>query len=474
MSAQPLPSDVAWTRDAVLYQIFPDRFSQDRQPYKIRRGFAPWNSRPTTHGFMGGTLRGIMERLDYLEELGVTLLYLTPIFLASSNHRYNTYDYYTIDPRLGTLQDFRRLLDTAHARGIRVLLDGVFNHCGRGFFPFHDVMENGAHSPFTDWFHIKRFPVRAYGRFTYTGWQRRPVTPILNLDNPETRRYFLDVVAYWTRQGIDGWRIDAAADVKGHRFWKELWHEVKTINPSAYLLAEIWGPGQQWVKPGQFDGGTNYLFRQITLEYLVQRTTSREHFMTQLEKLLQMYPWEQTLSMVNLLGSHDTERIYSLAQGKIDRLKLAILLLFVFPGIPAIYYGDEIGMPGGKEPDSRRGMQWNPTRWNNELRNFTQRMIGIRKTLPPLRHGDWATLSPLESTKNLCVFLRKAKRKRVLILIHNHDRSTSIRIDVTPWFGQKTRSFIDHITGHEHSCPKGTLVVDHISPRTGMILTARS
>ena len=314
-----------------------------------------------------------MERFDYLEELGVNLLYLTPIFLASSNHRYNTYDYFTIDPRLGTLGDFRRFLDVAHSRGIRILLDGVFNHCGRGFFPFHDVIENGVHSRYTRWFHIADFPSARLWTVHLQRLAKRPVLPILNLSNSETRRYFLNVVSYWTKQGIDGWRLDAVADVKGHRFWKELWYEVKSINSSAYLLAEIWGAGQKWVKPGQFDGGTNYLFRQITLEYLIQGKISRDLFLTRLEKLLRMYPWNLPSSMVNLLGSHDTERLFSLARGKLDRLKLAILFSFVFPGIPAIYYGDEVGMQGGKDPDNRRGMLWNPVCWNNELRDLRNR-----------------------------------------------------------------------------------------------------
>ena len=473
MIAQPISSSVTWTRDAVLYQIFCDRFSRGHQHRHTRNGFVPWNSRPTAHNFMGGTLQGIRERFDYLKDLGVTLLYLTPIFLASSNHRYNTYDYFTIDPRLGSLQDFRRFVDTAHARGIRIILDGVFNHCGRGFFPFHDVMENDVHSPFIHWFHINQFPVRAYGQFGYRGWQERPVLPILNLNNSETRRYFLNVVNYWTKQGIDGWRLDAVADVKGHRFWKELWHEVKAINPSAYLLAEIWGPGRKWVKPGQFDGGTNYLFRETALAYLIHRTIPKKQFLTRLKRLLQMYPWEQTLSMVNVLGSHDTERLYTLAQGNIDRLKLTILFSFVFPGIPAIYYGDEIGMPGGKDPDNRRGMQWNPTRWNDQLRTFTKRMIGIRKSLYPLRHGDWTVLPSMNSTNNLCLFLRRAKHQRTLILIHNQDQSTSVQIDIRQWFGQKTKKFIDHVSGGEYLSTKGILRLDQLSPNTGMILTTR-
>ena len=463
-------SDISWTRDAILYQIFPDRFARDSQQTKPGSGFVPWRSKPTAHGFMGGTLRGITERLDYLLDLGVNLIYLAPIFFASANHRYNTYDYYRIDPRLGTLADFQTFLSKAHANGIRVLLDGVFNHCGRGFFPFYDVMERGPASPFTSWFYITRFPVNAFGQFSYRGWQERPLMPILNLANPVTRRYFLDVAAYWTNQGIDGWRLDAVVDVRGHRFWKALWQEVKTINPLSYMLAEIWGPARSWIRDGQFDGGTNYVFRQIVLDYFIQGSISTRKFVFRVSKLLWMYPWEKTLAMVNLLGSHDTERLYTLAKGNIERLKLAMLFQFVFPGIPAVYYGDEIGMKGGKDPENRRGMEWNQSKWNHEVRDFTKRLVAIRKSLPTLRQGDWTVIQVLPD-QQCCVFLRKTQRNFVFILIHNDDRPISIRIDIARWVGKTARWLEDQLTGHKFKCEQGKVVLSDLGPRSGMILT---
>ncbi len=467
--SQP-PSDISWTRDAILYQIFPDRFARDSQQTNPGSGFVPWRSKPTAHGFMGGTLRGITERLDYLLDLGVNLIYLAPIFFASANHRYNTYDYYRIDPRLGTLADFQTFLSKAHANGIRVLLDGVFNHCGRGFFPFYDVMERGPASPFTSWFFITRFPVNAFGQFRYRGWQERPLMPILNLANPVTRRYFLDVAAYWTNQGIDGWRLDAVGDVRGHQFWKALWQEVKTINPSSYMLAEIWGPGRSWIRDGQFDGGTNYVFRQIVLDYFIQGSISTRKFVSRLSNLLRMYPWEKTLAMMNLLGSHDTERLYTLAQGNIERLKLAMLFQFVFPGIPAVYYGDEIGMKGGKDPDNRRGMEWNWSKWNHELRDFTKQLGVIRKSLPTLCEGDWRVIQVLPD-QQCCVFLRKTQRTFVFILIHNDDHPISIQIDIAPWVGKTVRWLENQLSGHTFKCEQGKVNLSDIGPRTGMILT---
>lgn len=468
---RPQPaSDISWTRDAIIYQIFPDRFARDSQQPKPCSGFVPWGSKPTAHGFMGGTLRGITEHLDYLLDLGVNLIYLAPIFFASANHRYNTYDYYRIDPRLGTLADFQTLISRAHANGIRVLLDGVFNHCGRGFFPFYDVMERGPASPFTSWFFITGFPVNAFGKFRYRGWQERPLMPILNLANPATRRYFLDVAAYWTSQGIDGWRLDAVADVRGHQFWKALWQKVKTINPSSYMVAEIWGPGRSWIRDGQFDGGTNYVLRQIVLDYFIHGSISTRQFVSRVNNLLRMYPWETTLALVNMLGSHDTERLYALARGNILRLKLAMLFQFVFPGIPAVYYGDEIGMRGGKDPDNRRGMEWNQRNWNHELRDFTKQLIAIRKSLPMLREGDWTVVQVL-SDQQCCVFARKTQTTFAFIIFHNDDHSISIQIDISPWVGKTLRWLEDQLTGHTFKCEQGKVALSDLGPRSGMILT---
>jgi len=419
---------------------------------------------------MGGTLRGMTRRLDYLADLGVNTLYLTPIFFASANHRYNTYDYYAIDPRLGTLRDFQDFLKSAHKRGMRLLLDGVFNHCGRGFFPFFDVMERGEASPYTSWFHIKEFPVNAYGRFTYRGWQNRPLMPLLNLGNPQTRQYFLDVVAYWTRQGIDGWRLDAVAAVPGMAFWKHLWQQAKSINPSIVLLAELWGNPQKWVKPGLFDGATNYPFRRQVLEYCVFRSLSTKRFVSRLEQLLQRLPHPQRLTMVNVVGSHDTERILTLAKGDLSKIKLAIFFHFVFPGIPAIYYGDEIGMEGGKDPDNRRAMEWNRNHWNLDLWKFTKTMVACRQAFAPLRYGDWQSVAIFPSIQ-LSIFLRKTSVEGVLVVASNNPKPSAVTLNLRFWLQEMTCVLRDYVTGREWSCIRGVVILDTIPPFSGMVLS---
>ncbi len=379
-----------WVSDAVFYQIFPDRFANgdpDNDPPNV----APWGSTPTIWNFMGGDLRGIVQRLDYLLDLGITALYLNPIFLSSSNHRYNTYDYYRIDPKLGTMADFRALLDACHANGIRVILDGVFNHCGRGFFAFSDVLENGEHSPYKDWFHIKRFPVQAYGEGPaedYAAWWGFKSLPKFNTDNPQVRRYLLDVARYWIRQGIDGWRLDVPNEIDDDAFWQEFRAVVKAENPDAYLVGEIWTADPRWVQ--HFDGLMNYPLREAILGFL-DGTLSASQVAERLQQLQRLYPHAQTFAMYNPLGSHDTERVRTLL-GSAAKVKAAFALLFAYPGAPAVYYGDEVGLEGGKDPDNRRAFPWEPQAWDTDLRAWVQRLIALRKRYAALRRGAFRWL----------------------------------------------------------------------------------
>src|SRR5436190_4599401 len=295
-----MPETPAWVRDAVFYQVFPDRFaSSDRVP---KPGpLEPWDSPPTNYGFKGGDLLGIVEHLDHIASVGANALYLTPIFQSASNHRYHTYDYLTVDPLLGGDAALRELLDAAHALGIRVVLDGVFNHTGRGFWPFHHVMETGAGSPYRNWFHFDEAglregrPVNAYpagrlrsgqaddthpgeldpaadaasamARLGYEAWWGIPALPKLNVNEPAVREYLWGVAEHWLRFGIDGWRLDVPTEIDDEAFWQEFRERCRSIRPDAYLVGEIWSVAPEWVRGDRFDALMNYPLAEAILGF---------------------------------------------------------------------------------------------------------------------------------------------------------------------------------------------------------------
>ena len=459
-----------WIPKAVAYQIFVDRFCNG-DPSLDPPNVVPWGSPPTAAGFMGGDLRGISKRLDYLADLGVNLVCLTPLFMSASNHRYDAYDYYRLDPRLGGMADFRELIREAHRRGIRILLDGVFNHCGRGFFPFFDVMENGAHSAWKDWFYVDGFPVDAYGEHRFASWQRAPSLPELNLANPRVRDYLLRVAEFWTAEGIDGWRMDAVRHARHREFWGELREAVRRVNPAAYVFAEIWEDPGPWLERGYFDGATNYRLRETLLEFVLHRSIGASEFARRLTTLLGRYPWPTTLGMWNLIGSHDTPRIRTLAGGDLERVKLALMLQFFLPGIPALYYGDEIGLEGGGDPDNRRAMVWEAARWSHGLRECVRKLAAMRRSLPALQRGAWAAIHANDRS-GLCVLLRRHAGESAALVLHNGERRESLSLDLRALGLSAAESLVDGMEGTSVRAPGGILRLDRLQPATATLLVA--
>jgi cyclomaltodextrinase len=416
----------AWVKDAIFYQIFPDRFANgdaSNDPTNVQ----PWNAPPTIWGFHGGDLQGIIQKFDYLLDLGITAIYLNPIFQATSNHRYNTSDYFSIDPKLGTLNDFRSLIEIAHRNHVRVILDGVFNHCGRGFFAFNDILENQEHSPYSEWFHIHSIPIDAYSpgkAKDYLGWWGYKSLPKFNTDNPAVRKYLLGVARYWIEQGIDGWRLDVPNEINDDTFWGEFRHTVKSINPEAYLVGEIWTSDNRWVGENHFDGLMNYPLRDHLIRFLQNDGLSAEEFVGGVESLLHVYPRENAYAMYVPLGTHDTERLMTLLQGNINLVKLAFQFQFAFPGAPAIYYGDEIGMEGEKDPASRAAFPWDRERWNAELHGWVKDLISVRKRNEALRRGDYKRV--FVDTENRCFVFARTFGEQVTLAALNAsaDRQT--------------------------------------------------
>ena len=406
----------AWVRDAIFYQIFPDRFASSERVHKPGP-LEPWDSPPTTHGFKGGDLRGIAERLGYLADLGVNALYLTPIFASASNHRYHTYDYFAVDPLLGGDDALRELLDAAHDRGMRVVLDGVFNHTGRGFWPFHHVLEAGAASPYRAWFHFDarldagRQPVpypppgSPSSELGYAAWWGLPALPKLNTSEPEVREYLFRVAEHWLRFGIDGWRLDVPGEIDDEAFWQEFRSRCRAIRPDAYLVGEIWRIAPDWLRGDRFDALMNYPLGEAILgfaagshldtaviarhrEFSVSvRSLDGPSFGARVLELAAAYDPAVVAVQLNLLGSHDTPRLRTMLGGGADAVVLATLLQLTLPGAPCVYYGDEIGLSGGNDPECRGAFPWDEARWEVDLRAAVQAMLRLRAAEPALRDG---------------------------------------------------------------------------------------
>jgi len=334
--------------------------------------FKPWGAPPEEQGFQGGDLRGVVDKLDYLQDLGVNALYLNPIFASASNHRYHTFDYFQIDPLLGGNEAFRELLDAAHAKQMHVVIDGVFNHASRGFWAFHHILETGGNSPYLDWFIIHDWPLRPYQHddknpINYAAWWDIPALPKFNVDNPGVRKYLLDVSRYWIEFGADGWRLDVPEEIPDATFWQDFRRVTKEANPEAYLTGEVWDNASEWLQGDRFDGVMNYVFSRAALGFFAQETLQTDYrpggytlevldastFADRLESMLETHPWEITLAQLNLLDSHDTARVLWMVQEDECAVRLAALLQMTLPGAPCIYYGSEIGMTGGHDPDCR-------------------------------------------------------------------------------------------------------------------------
>ncbi len=439
-----------WVKDAVFYQIFPDRFAKGK-PH-IAKGhwqassLESWDATPTLQGYKGGNLWGVVEKLDYLQDLGINAIYFTPIFRSASNHRYHTHDYYTVDPMLGGNVAFEVLLEAAHQRNIKVVLDGVFNHASRGFFFFHDILENGPYSPWLDWFKITDWPLSAYDGSkpaNYVGWADNRALPVFNHDNPQVREYIMQIGEYWLHEGIDGWRLDVPYEIKTPGFWQEFRDRVKAVNPEAYIVGEVWFDAHQWLDGTQFDGVMNYLFAGPTIAFTARDRVIREYvesphyfpypalsaqeYAVKMQKLLTLYPWEIQQTQLNLLGSHDTARLLTLTGGDKASVELATLLLLTFPGAPSIYYGDEVGLLGGLDPDSRRSFPLEEN-WDLDLLNCHKQLIALRHRYPALRRGKYRVLHAQE---HIYVFARILDEEEIIVAVNTDTEPAKDSFSVT-------------------------------------------
>lgn len=423
-AAWPMPEIPEWANGAVYYQIFPDRFENgDRS--NDGPDVVPWGSTPTFRNRMGGDLRGVINRLDHLQELGVEVIYLNPIFKSGTNHGYDTYDYMLIDPRFGTNEELKELVAKAHSKGIKVILDAVFNHSGTRFFAFENLRFHGMESDYKDWYFPLKYPIEVErGQKTYRTFATSFTMPKLNTDNPATKKYLLNVTKYWmTFANIDGWRLDVADEVSPD-FWRAFRKEVKGINRDAIIIGEIWPDAHKWLQGDQHDSVMNYRWKDAVLRYFSDATETASEFESSLAQVRNDYPAATLNTLYLLLDSHDTKRLKNEFHGNRSLAELAVGFQFAYPGSPAIYYGDEIGMEGEGDPDCRRCMIWDESKWDQDLLGLYKKLIAARKALPELRHGSYKWM------ENLPVgcfgFIRQSGTRTVRAYFNKGDKDVAI------------------------------------------------
>jgi glycosidase len=451
-----------WMHGAIVYQIFPERFANGEHA-NDPPGTVPWGSPPAWLEFQGGDLQGVTDRLDYLQELGVDVIYVNPINASPSTHKFDAADFYHVDPAFGGDEALHALVAALHERDMRLIVDASFNHCHPSFFAFQDVVANGPDSPFWDWFTIYEHPIKvryrpevasdkpsrqadqyikwlkAFSKMTdiplervagpgpfveptYLAWYGVLDMPKLNQSNPETRAYFLDVAAHWLREfDIDGWRMDVARHIEPD-FWIGFRRVTKAVKPDCFLLSEIWGNTTPWLQGDQFDATMNYIFRDLCVSYFASGEIDTRAFVDGVTRMLALYAPQVQAVTHNLISSHDVERFLYLSGEDIQRLKLATIFQMTIPGAPGIYYGDEIGMSGANDPDCRRAFPWDrPEAWNREMLATVGELTRLRRTYPALRQGTWR---PVWVGDEAFAFERSTADQRILVLV-NRAKSVS-------------------------------------------------
>ena len=422
-----------WVKDIVWYQIFPDRFHSFRKQSDLKWGKLPVNN----HELYGGDLLGVIDKLPYLKELGITGIYFTPIFLAPTAHKYDTTDYFLIDPQFGTNEDFKLLVQKAHELGIKVMLDGVFNHCGFDHPYFQDVVKNGENSIYKDCFFIDKFPVinfplNSHGKPTnYYGIELNlktfaftPHMPKWNTSNPIAEKHLLDCIKFWIEEfDIDGWRLDVSNEIS-HDFLRQIKKVSRQTKKDTFILGENWDSSYPWLHGDQLDSVMNYDLSFPIWKYL-ENQMDLKTFKDVVTMYLATTPKNVMENMFNLVGSHDTIRIKRRLKDDPRRVKLSYLLMFLSAGAPNIYYGDEIGITGEHDPDNRRCMLWNEKEQDLDFYNFTKKLIELRNLHPSFSDYDYHFVD-----SSILMFTKKKDNDQILVMINNGNQ-TKIDINLT-------------------------------------------
>ncbi len=429
----PKGTPPAWVAGQVFYQIFPDRFAQ-ADPQNLYRGamttyqyeviLKKWDelpeNPPKSRDFFGGDLRGVIEKLDYIQNLGVTCVYFTPIFASPTNHRYDASDYHQIDPRFGTEEELRELIEKAQSRGIRVMLDGVFNHCSQHSLYFLAARADKL-SPYYRWFNFPQWPDK------WEGWINVLDMPEF-VECPEVEDFFFGpqgVAQHWLSYGTAGWRTDVTPWITDE-YWRRFRAAVRRTYPDAYLIAEDWGDASPRLLGDSFDATMNYRFGYSVGGWAGGKLTSAE-LDDRLETLRRDTPPAQFQTQLNLLGSHDTVRILTKLEGYKERVKLAVAFMLAYPGVPMIYYGDEAGIEGDFAEDSRRPYPWEAP--DQELLGFFRQAINTRNASDSLKFGDVSTVYVNEAGYGL---VRQVGNDFILALFNNGPTPLDFSLPLDP------------------------------------------
>lgn len=372
---------VPWMKNATFYQIFVDRFYQGDTEKDTTYINLKWGEIPTPKSFAGGDLKGIIEKLDYIEELGCNTIYLTPVFCSVSNHKYDISDYYNVDRQFGINEDLKRLVQLAHKKEMRVVLDAVFNHCSDEISQFQDVLQKGKKSEYFDWFVIRGDEVNKE-RDNYESFAACTYMPKWNTSNEAVQQYLIDIgTHYLTEYDIDGWRLDVSDEIS-HDFWRSFRKAVKAKKKDAVIIGENWHDANNYLRGDQYDSIMNYSFTKLCLDYFASGKKNAEEAAWKLNEILMRNTDTVNKMMLNLLDSHDTHRFFKEIGKSREKMKAALCLLYLFPGVPCIFYGTEILTEGGYDPDCRRCMEWNKTGTQGEFEDvyrLLQNLSGLRK-----------------------------------------------------------------------------------------------
>ncbi len=350
-----------WASETIWYQIFPDRFA--RGDFETSKNVVEWGSKkPSNEDVYGGDLQGIIDRLDYIKDLGFNGIYLNPIFTAGSTHKYDTTDYFDIDPIFGTKDTFKKMVEECHKRGIKVMLDGVFNHCGSQFPQWMDVQKNGEKSKYFDWFMVNQWPFDIDKKHTHDGefysFAFTSNMPKLNTNNAEVIDYIAQICEYWIKEfDIDGWRLDVANEIS-HEMCKVIQKRCRAAKSDIYILGEIWHDAIKWLLGDEFDSVMNYPLTTAIDDFWLSKNMTNKHFEHLINNCYDRYMIQTNDVLFNMLDSHDTDRLLTRVGENIDVFYQQLAIMFTMTGSLSIYYGTEIAMSGGHDPLNRACMPW--------------------------------------------------------------------------------------------------------------------